>query len=265
MNDLLVALDSYVIIRWLFLRFFGLIYLIAFTSIGVQITGLIGEKGVLPAGQFLKRIKHGIGTRGFFLYPTLVWFSATDNMLRGICLFGAFLSLLLIVGIQTTPVLFLLWLLYLSVVVAGQVFLSFQWDVLLVEAGFMAIFLVPQSLPPSQALAPPSRLVIFLFIWLLFRLNFMSGLLKLTSGDPTWRGLTAMSYHYETQPLPTPLAWYFHQAPLFFQKISTFIAVSLEISAPLLFFSTRSISTNWRRWDCYPAAAHFTDGQLCFL
>jgi hypothetical protein len=119
------------------------------------------------------------------------------------CWAGAGLSLLLLFGIGTTPVLFLLWLLYLSLSTVGQVFLSFQWDTLLLEAGFLSIFLVPPSLLPHQALGPPPLLVVLLLRFLLFRLIFMSGVAKLVSHDPTWRNLTAIAYHYETQPCRT--------------------------------------------------------------
>jgi lipase maturation factor 1 len=235
MDGLLLAPDSYVMTRWVFLRLLGLIYLIAFSSLGIQVTGLIGEQGVLPVRPYLERIKKSLGRQGYALYPSLAWLACGDTALLGMCLAGSVLALLLLFGVGTTPVLVLLWGLYLSLVVVGQVFLLFQWDVLLLEAGFISIFLVPPSLLPVQALAPPSPLVVFLMVWLLFRLVFLSGALKLLSDDPTWHGLTAMQYHYETQPLPVPLAWYMHKAPVWFQKLSTLFTLVVETAVPLLF------------------------------
>ena len=111
----------------------------------------------------------------------------------------------------------------------GQEFLGFQWDALLSEAGFLAIF------------ADTSRVRIFLFRWLLFRLMFFSGVVKLASGDPNWRNLTALHYHYETQPLPTPLAWYMYQLPMGFQKASTLFTFFVELLVPFWFFAPRRV------------------------
>ena len=151
------------------------------------------------------------------------------------------LAFLLVLGLQVTPLLVLLWILYLSLVVVGQDFLSFQWDVLLVETGFLAIFLAPPALIPQKVEPLPSPWVILLLRLLVFRLMFMSGALKLASGDPTWRNLTALAYHYETQPLPTPLAYYFYRLPLWFHKFSTLFALIVETIVPLAFLAPREI------------------------
>jgi len=117
--------------------------------------------------------------------------------------------------------------LWLSLCSAGQDFLSYQWDVLLLEAGFLAVF------------ADDSPVRVWLFRWLVFRLMFFSGAGKLLSGDPAWRNLTALDYHYETQPLPTPLAWYAYQLPMAFQRVSTLFVFAAELVAPLIFFGPR--------------------------
>src|SRR5262249_46520451 len=124
---------------------------------------------------------------------------------------------------------------YLSLSAVAREFLSYQWDALLLEAGFLAIFVAPLVLveKPRAPVAPP-RVGVWLMLWLVFRLMFGSGLAKLASGDPTWRDLTAMTYHYETQPLPTPLAWYVYQMPLWFQKASTAATLAMELVTPLL-------------------------------
>jgi hypothetical protein len=148
---------------------------------------------------------------------------------------GCGLSLLLLFGIEPPRCFFLLWLLYLSLSTVGQVFLSFQWDTLLLEAGFLSIFLVPPSLLPHQALGPPPLLVVLLLRFLLFRLIFMSGVANLVSHDPTWRNLTAIAYHYESQPLPNPIAYWMYHLPLPFHKLSTLFP-AIELLIPFLYF-----------------------------
>ncbi|HZD58107.1 MAG TPA: lipase maturation factor family protein [Anaerolineales bacterium] len=239
MDGIWVNPGDFVIVRWVFLRLLGVIYLIAFASFTLQVGGLIGNKGILPASEYLDAIHRSLGAKGYYLFPTLAWINTGDAFLKGLCIAGILVSLLLVFGLQTTPVLFLLWVSYLSLVTVGQDFLSFQWDVLLVEVGFLSIFLVPPSLLPKQALAPPSAFVILLFRFLLFKLIFMSGMVKLASGDLNWRNLTALAYHYETQPLPTPLAWYMQQLPLWFQKLSTLFTLATELAVPFLYFSPR--------------------------
>ena len=232
---------EYSIVRWLFLRGLGVIYLIAFASFAVQSTPLIGKRGLLPAKDFLLSAYRLFGRKAYLYYPTFAWINSSDGSIKFLCLAGIFLAILLILGLQTTPVLLFLWALYLSLVGIGQVFLSFQWDILLLEVGFLSIFLVPPSLLPSQALGPPSPIVIFLFKLLLFRLILMSGIVKLASGDLTWRNLTALAFHYQTQPLPTPLAWYFFKLPLWFQKVSTLFALLTELLIPFFYFGPRTV------------------------
>ena len=104
-----------------------------------------------------------------------------------------------------------MWAFYLSLAVAGQTFLGFQWDILLLETGFLSIFLAPLRWWSWRTRETPAPLAVFGLRWLLFRLMLMSGVVKLTSGDDAWTGLTALYYHYETQPLPTWIGWYAHQ------------------------------------------------------
>ncbi len=155
-----------------------------------------------------------LGLSRYWLLPTLCWFGASDAFLKGLCVAGAGLALLVIAGLAPAPCLFLLWLIYLSLTAVGREFLSFQWDVLLLETGFLAIFLAPLGRrlkwPEPQS---PSRIALWLLRWLLFRLMLESGLVKLLSGDPTWRNLTALTFHFETQPLPTWLGWQAAQLP----------------------------------------------------
>jgi hypothetical protein len=174
--------------------------------------------------------------------PTLCWFSASDGFLKLHCAAGAALALLLLLGIAPAPCLFLLWLVYLSLCVVCREFLSFQWDNLLLETGFLAIFFAPvQLLPRISGAAAPSKVVLWLLRWLLFRLMLSSGLVKLMSGDPTWRNITALKFHYETQPLPTWVGWYAHQLADPVQRASTLLMFLVELVLPFCIFAPRRV------------------------
>jgi hypothetical protein len=228
--------NPFALTSWLFLRLLGLVYLFAFASLAVQARGLIGTHGILPAKNVLDATEEALGKKAYYRYPTLFWLNKSERFLQLLSFAGLLLSLLLIVGIQTTPVLFFLWLLYLSFVTLASEFFAYQWDALLLETGFLAIFLVPLSIFPSAENPSPSIIMIWLFRWLVFRLMFSSGFTKLSSGDPTWRDLTALQYHYETQPLPTPPAWYAQKQPLLIAKISTGFTLFVELIVPFSIF-----------------------------
>ena len=147
--------SSYILSRWVFLRLLGLTYLIAFVSLAVQVTGLVGADGILPAGPYLDRLRDTYGGQAFRLFPTLLWLSSSDVALTGLCWFGAALSTLLIAGIAPVPVLALLWVSYLSLTVAGQTFLAFQWDTLLLETGLLACVYAPRGLRPTLTTEEP--------------------------------------------------------------------------------------------------------------
>jgi len=213
-------------VRW-FLRCLGVIYLIAFLSLEVQIIGLIGERGILPAGRYLQAVREMYGVSAWLRLPTLFLASANDKLLKVACVGGAIAALAIVFRFARRASLIAAFVLYLSLVHAGQTFLSFQWDYLLLESFFLAIFLQPL----------PAR--VWLFRWLLFRLMFLSGTAKMLSHDPTWRNLTALEYHYQTQPLPTRLAWYFHQFPPGFQRFSCGFMFFVELIVPFLFFAPR--------------------------
>jgi predicted DCC family thiol-disulfide oxidoreductase YuxK len=234
--------------RWIFLRALGVIYLIAFVSLWTQISGLIGHNGILPAGQFMAAAgqqcdAQGIGLERYHLLPTLCWFNASDGFLHFQCAAGSILAALLIIGIAPALCLGGLWLLYLSLATIGRDFLGFQWDNLLLEAGFLAIFFAPLQWLPRRLSqeAPPPRIVLWLLWLLLFKVMFSSGCVKLFSGDPNWRNLTALTFHYQTQPLPTWIAWYANQLPLWFQKASCVVMFAIELGAPFLIFTPRRL------------------------
>ena len=231
---------------WLFRRLLGVAYLFAFWSLATQIIGLIGHDGILPAADYMAQVRefaarNGIGLDRLRLVPTLFWISTSDGFLESVCLGGVVLAALLIAGIAPAIVLPLLWIAYLSLSAAGQDFLGFQWDALLLETGFLAIFAAPLKLRDGPKGAPdPNPVMRWLFWMLIVKLMVSSGAIKLASGDPTWRDLTAVSFHYETQPIPTPAAWYANQLPLWFQKGTTATVIGLEILAPLLIVCGRT-------------------------
>jgi hypothetical protein len=229
-----------VLSRWLFLRLLGAVYLIAFVSLWPQIDGLIGSHGILPAAEYLDAAHAQLGSRAYWQLPGLCWFDSSDTMLHGLCAAGTVFSVLLILGVAPIPVLILLWMMYLSLSVVGQTFLGFQWDTLLLETGFFAIFLAPRTLLPglSRENEPPA-IARWMLWWLLLKLMFLSGVTKLLSGDPAWRQLTALDFHFETQPIPNWLSWYAHQLPSWVQMISVALTFIVEMIVPLFIFAPR--------------------------
>lgn len=232
---------TYFLTRWLFFRLLGVIYFIAFVSLGNQIQGLVGSSGILSAAELLQRISEQLGPEKYRIFPTLVWLHSSDGFLLFLWCAGAFLSMLLLMGLTSAFILFLLWLFYLSLFTVCREFLGFQWDILLLETGFLAIFLAPYYLWPSRKPEPPSRMVLWLFRLLLFKLMFSSGMVKLASGDPSWHNLEALFYHYETQPLPTWIGWYAHQLPHWFQKISVVCVFIIQLGVSFLIFAPRQL------------------------
>jgi predicted DCC family thiol-disulfide oxidoreductase YuxK len=220
---------TYQLTTWIFLRLLGAIYLAAFASFGVQANGLIGSQGILPVADYLRGAHAYLGTAAYWNVPTLLWLNSGDGFLRVLWIAGVGLSLLLLCGVNSRPLRLALFVLYLSLDTAGQIFLSYQWDALLLEAGFLAVFLGSEVV------------IVWLFRWLLCRLMFLSGAVKLLSGDPSWRHFTALPVHYQTQPLPTPLAWYFYQLPEWFQRMSVGFVFFVELIVPLLVLAPRRI------------------------
>ncbi len=259
------------LVRWVFLRSLGLIYLIAFVSLWVQIMGLVGSDGILPVRRAMDSMRQiadqqHIGLDRYRVVPTLCWFGASDGFLKFQCAAGTTLAILLIVGFAPAPCLFLLWLIYLSLTTVCGEFLGFQWDNLLLETGLLAIFLAPLQLwPRSSRAAPPSRLVLWSLRWLLFKLMFQSGCVKLLSGDPVWRNWTALTFHYETQPLPTWIGWYAHQLPMWAQEASAAAMFGIELFVPFLIFGPRRL----RRFACaalvFFQVLIFLTGNYCFF
>lgn len=229
--------------RSIFLRGLGLVYLAAFGSLAAQVDGLIGSRGILPAALFLGDVRRVLGPEGYWEFPTLLWLDSSDLSLHVLCWGGVAVSVLLIAGVLPGVCLVLLWLLYLSLTVAGQDFLSFQWDALLLEAGLLGVLFAPWGLWLGSVQREPSWVVVWLIRWLVFRVMFLSAVVKLTSGDPTWWAWEALRYHYETQPLPTWTSWYVHQMPGWFQKVSVGMMYWAELIAPFFVFGPRRLRT----------------------
>src|SRR4029453_8908423 len=186
-----------------------------------------------------KMVHEEYGVRGYLVAPTLGWLSPTDGFISGLAVAGVVAAVLVVLNFATGPMLLAAWALYLSQVSIGQEFMSFQWDSLLLETGFLAIFLAPWKLRIRAGAASPSTAVVWLLRWLMFRFMFSSGVVKLLGGDPSWRDLTALTYHYETQPLPTVLGWYLNQVPVWFHKASPLSMFVVELAAPFLIFASR--------------------------
>lgn len=222
-----------------FLALLGFVYFVAFTSFGAQAPGLVGSHGILPYAEFFKDVHAQLGAAAYRELPSVLWWNSSDGALRTVWVLGSFAAFMAIFTRWQRTALAICLALWISLCSVGQDFLSFQWDILLSEVGFLALF------------ANRSRVIVWLFRWLCFRLMFFSGVVKLASHDAAWRNLTALSYHYETQPLPTPLAWYMHQLPLAIQKASTVFTFAVELAVPFLFFAP----FRWRRWGAWITAA----------
>ena len=227
---------------WVFLRLLALVYGIAFLSLAVQILGLVGSRGIYPAQEFFHAIREHYGSSRYWLAPSVFWVNAGDGALVCGCIVGVAIALALLAGFVPLVCLAVLWLLYLSLTTVGRDFLWFQWDGLLLETGFLALFIAPRRCWSRGSGDPqPSRIGMWLLRWLLFRLMVGSALVKITSHDPTWHDLTALRYHYQTQPLPPWTAWYAHHLSPSFQTVSALIMFLIEGVAPFFLFGPRRI------------------------
>lgn len=217
---------SFTTVESLFLKLLGLVYFSAFASLWPQILGLVGSRGIAPAARLMTALHSELGARAFFYVPSLFWFNTSDSALVLFCLFGCLASLLLTLGLFTRPAAIACFALYLSLSSVGQPFTSFQWDALLLEAGFLAIF----------AGAP---WLVWAYRLLLFRLMFESGWVKLASHDSNWRNLHALRFHFMTQPLPNSVAYFMDRAPTRVLDALTAVTLAIELLAPFLLFSPR--------------------------
>ncbi len=245
-----VLRPTYQISGYFFPRLIGLIFLFAFLSLWVQISGLAGSRGILPVAAHLEAVQNHFSAAGsphdaWLQVPSLLWFGASDTMLHVWLGAGALASLLLVLGILPAVSAFVAWLCYLSFAAAVPVFLNFQWDALLLEAGLLAVFYVPWRRYLAFGSSAPSRLGRLLVWWLLFRLMFESGVVKLFGYDATgrnaWLDGTALDYHYFTQPIPVWTSWWFDALPGWFHMLSLVGVFAIELIAPFLIIGPRRL------------------------
>ncbi len=232
--------ESYWLTRFVILRLLGLVYAAAFFSAVKQMLPLIGSNGLLPLNLFLGQVQNALGSplSGFFRLPSIFWLNSSDGMLLGVSWIGFALSCLVALGYANALVMTLLWVLYMSIVHAGQEWYGYGWEIQLLETGFLAIFICPLlDGRPFPKTAPPKS-VIWLFRWLIFRVMMGSALIKLR-GDEVWRNLTALNYHFETQPIPNPLSRWFHFLPRYLLKAGVLFTFLAEFIAPWCVISSR--------------------------
>jgi hypothetical protein len=227
---------SYRLTRSLLLRLLGLVYLAAFVGLVDQVLPLLGSHGLTPAARFLAG-QRDLGEDVVGL-PTLFWIDCSDTTLVACAWIGVLLSVAVIAGYANAPILALLWVIYGSFVRVGQDWFSFGWEIQLLETGFLAILLAPPLDPRPGRSRPPPLAVIFLYRWLVFRIMLGAGLIK-WRGDPCWRELTCLDYHFETQPLPNPLSPWLHRAPHALHVAGVLVNHLVELVAPWFVFGPR--------------------------
>ena len=239
---------SFAVSRWIFARAMGVIFFCAFGSLAFQLRGLIGERGVAPAREFLEAAHAQLGAAAYWRVPTLCWLSSSDGFLVTLPVLGVFVSAVLAAGFYPRICAFLLWLLYLSLASVASPFLAFQWDGLLLETGLLAIFFFPRGRRPNwRRMDAIPRIAHILLWWLLFRLMFESGIVKLASQDPTWWSLSALDYHFETQPLPIWTSWLLNQTPQWLLAFATLFVFVIEFAAPCMLVAPRRVR-HWAAW-----------------
>jgi len=236
----LPAPPSYALTRFMVLRLLGVVYLVAFWCLIRQGLPLIGHHGLLPADQFIRDSVGEVGSRwdAFLRMPSLFWAGVTDRELLLVGWVGLITAAFVVAGYANALMMLFLWALYLSVVHVGQLFYGYGWEIQLCETGFLAIFLCPLlSMKPFPERAAP-RQVIWLFWWLIFRIMLGAGLIKMR-GDPCWRNLTCLDYHFETQPIPNPLSPGFDLLPHAVHAFGVLFNHYVELGCPLLLFAGR--------------------------
>jgi hypothetical protein len=241
LQKLFAAGNSYWLTRFVILRLLGFVYAVAFLIAAQQLVPLIGAKGLTPAHNFLSAVHSQFGSRtaAMFHMPTLFWFGVSDNGLSIFAWVGFGLSLIVLAGYANAILLAVLWGMYMSIVHIGQIWYGYGWEIQLLETGFLSIFLCPLFDGRPFPKCRPPLLVIWLFRWLGFRIMVGAGLIKLR-GDPCWRDLTCLYYHYETQPIPNPISRYLHFAPHWFHQVETAWNHFVELIVPWFSFGPRT-------------------------
>ena len=233
--------STYWLTRFVLLRVLGIVYAVAFLAAARQVLPLIGSQGLLPVDPYLHRVHDYLGSAlaGFYRLPSLFWFWHTDTALVLAAWTGFALACVVVLGFANAPMMAVMWALYMSFVHAGQDWYGYGWETQLLETGFLAIFLCPLvDGRPFPRREPPTALI-WLFRWLIFRIMLGAGLIKLR-GDRVWRDLTALYYHFETQPIPGPLSRWFHFLPRAALRAGVAFNHFAEIVAPWFVFWPRN-------------------------
>jgi len=231
---------TYWLTRFVILRLLGLIYAVAFLVAINQIVPLIGANGLLPLPLFLDRVRDALGSSlaGFLRVPSLFWVIHSDTALIVVGWIGFVLSCFVVAGYANAILLGILWFLYMSFVHIGQDWYGYGWEVQLLETGFLAIFLCPLLDGRPFPRRPPPTVIFWLFRALIFRIMLGSGLIKIR-GDESWRNLTALYYHFETQPIPNGLSRWFYFLPRGVLRFGTLFNHAAELVAPWFVFWPR--------------------------
>src|SRR6266403_1103862 len=232
--------NSYWLTRFAILRLLGFVYAVAFLIAAQQLVPLVGEHGLTPANHFFERVEAHFGSRSAaaLQLPSLFWFGISDQGLAIFAWVGFGLSLIVLGGFANAILLGILWAMYMSIIHVGQIWYGYGWETQLLETGFLSIFLCPLLDGRPFPRCRPPLLVIWLFRWLGFRIMIGAGLIKLR-GDPCWRDLTCLYYHYETQPIPNPISRYLHFAPHWLLKFETAWNHFVELVVPWFTFGAR--------------------------
>jgi lipase maturation factor 1 len=235
--------ESYLVARWIWLRALGGIFFSAFLSLWFQIDGLIGPRGISPAGEYLQAVRRAFpGIKALWFAPTLLWIDAGSGMLQAIVVIGLLASVALILNLWPRASIVIAGIAFLSFIGASQEFGQYQSDGMLLEAAFLSLFFAPRGLRPRLGTStPPSRASLWLLRYEWFRIYFESGVVKILSGEPQWRDFTAMDKYYENGPLPTWIGWYVQQLPHSFHAATVAYTLLAElILCWLMFFPKRS-------------------------
>ncbi|HEY1794029.1 MAG TPA: lipase maturation factor family protein [Opitutaceae bacterium] len=234
------AAPTYWLTRFVILRLIGAVYAVAFLVAANEIVPLVGSHGILPVGIYLRQVADALGSpqAGFMRLPSIFWLGHSDAALLAASWAGFALSCVVAAGLANAPMMAALWALYMSFIHVGQIWYGYGWEIQLLETGFLAIFLCPLLDPrPFPRRAPPVA-VIWLMRWLVFRVMFGAGLIKIR-GDPAWRNLTALRYYFETQPIPNPLSRWFHFLPHGVLAAGVVMNHLAELVAPWFVFGPR--------------------------
>lgn len=239
-----MQLMDYNIASWVLSKTLSLSYFVAFLSLLPQVLGLFGYQGLLSIDHLLNILDKEMKSERFYHMPSLFWFASSDMSIKAVCFVGMTAASLAFMGFSQSFMLAICFVCYLSFVSTGQIFLNYQWDNLLLEFGFLGLFFAPWTwewIPFGAHILHP--VVYFLVLFLLFKLMFLSGAAKLANKDTCWKDLTALSYHYWTQPLPTPLAYFASKLPLRFHRVSALMMFFIELCVPFFIFVPGKLQT----------------------